>query len=67
MQPDKASAVMAAIIDNRNARTTRTGPTPRRRLGFARLWLRNRSGREFAKAGIELWRSHLAAFTRLVA
>jgi hypothetical protein len=27
MQPDKASAVMAAIIDNWNARTT-TGPIP---------------------------------------
>jgi hypothetical protein len=28
MQPDKASAVMAAMIGNRNARATRTGAIP---------------------------------------
>src|SRR4051794_5442765 len=28
MQPDKASAVMAAMIDNRKTRATRTGPIP---------------------------------------
>src|ERR1017187_7795088 len=31
MQPDKASAVMAAMIDNRNARATRTGAIPKKR------------------------------------
>src|SRR3979411_1478533 len=44
MQPDKASAVMMAMIDNRNARATRTGAIPHSEttLVLHRLWLTNR-------------------------
>src|SRR6202035_5340737 len=44
MQPDKASAVMAAIIGNRNARATRTLAIPHSETApvLHRLWLTNR-------------------------
>jgi hypothetical protein len=44
MQPDKASAVMMAIIGNRNTRATRTGAIPHRETAVVldRLWLKNR-------------------------
>src|ERR1035438_10500258 len=44
MQPDKASAVMAAIIGNRNARATRTLTIPHSETApvLHRLWLTNR-------------------------
>jgi hypothetical protein len=44
MQPDKASAVMTAIIEYRNARATRTGAIPHNETApvLHRLWLINR-------------------------
>src|SRR5665213_997088 len=44
MQPDRASAVMAAIIDNRNARATRTLAIPHSETALVlhQLWLTNR-------------------------
>src|SRR3954470_13466716 len=44
MQPDSASAVMIAVIGNRNARATRTGAIPQSETGLVlhRLWLTNR-------------------------
>src|ERR1700737_4560589 len=44
MQPDKASAEMAAMIGNRNARATRTGAIPHSETApvLHRLWLTNR-------------------------
>src|SRR3954471_9952324 len=41
MQPDKASAVMAAMIEYRNARATRTGAIPHNETApvLHRLWL----------------------------
>src|ERR1700712_3974637 len=44
MQPDKASAVMAAMIEYRNARPTRTGAIPHNETApvLHRLWLINR-------------------------
>jgi hypothetical protein len=44
MQPDKASAVMAAMIEYRNARATRTGAIPHNETApvLHRLWLINR-------------------------
>src|SRR5215475_11721763 len=43
MQPDSASAVMAAIIDRRNARATRTGAIPQSETALVLhpLWLTN--------------------------
>ena len=43
MQPDSASAVMAAMIGNRNARATRTGAIPSSETASVlhRLWLIN--------------------------
>jgi hypothetical protein len=35
MQPDRASAVMAAMIGNRNARATRTGAIPYSETAFS--------------------------------
>src|ERR1039458_4250603 len=51
MQPDKASAVMAAMIGSRNARATRTGAIPHSETApvLHRLWLTNR----FAGGGTE--------------
>jgi hypothetical protein len=44
MQPDKASAVMTAMIEYRNARATRTGAIPHNETApvLHRLWLTNR-------------------------
>src|ERR1700682_1146125 len=44
MQPGKASAVMMAMIGNRNARATRTGAIPHSETALVlhRLWLTNR-------------------------
>src|SRR5260370_42000647 len=44
MQPDRASAVMIAVIGNRNARATRTGAIPQSETApvLHRLWLTNR-------------------------
>src|ERR1700732_712313 len=44
MQPDRASAVMAAMIGSRNARVTRTGAIPSHEttLDLHPLWLTNR-------------------------
>src|SRR5258708_30932393 len=44
MQPDNASAVMMAMIGNRNARATRTGAIPHNETApvLHRLWLTNR-------------------------
>src|SRR5580692_7365717 len=44
MQPDRASAVTAAMIGNRNARATRTGAFPHSETApvLHRLWLTNR-------------------------
>src|SRR3954467_15429378 len=41
MHPDSASAVMIAVIDNRNARATRTGAIPQSETALVlhRLWL----------------------------
>src|SRR5437016_1895488 len=41
MHPDRASAVMVAVIDNRNARATRTGAIPESETALVlhRLWL----------------------------
>src|ERR1700710_1276282 len=41
MHPDRASAVMVAVIDNRNARATRTGAIPESETApvLHRLWL----------------------------
>jgi hypothetical protein len=57
MQPDKASAVMAAMIEYRNARATRTGAIPHNETApvLHRLWLTNRvlpsrHGRAFVPA-----------------
>src|ERR1700693_5901397 len=43
MQPDRASAVIAAMIGNRNARATRTGAIPSSETAkvLHRLWLIN--------------------------
>src|SRR3982750_1729480 len=44
MHPDSASAVMIAVIENRNARATRTGAIPQSEtvLVLHRLWLTKR-------------------------
>src|SRR5258706_16043346 len=44
MHPDKASAAMIAVIENRNARATRTGAIPESEtvLVLHRLWLTKR-------------------------
>src|SRR5882757_8367225 len=41
IHPDRASAVMVAVIDNRNARATRTGAIPQSETALVlhRLWL----------------------------
>src|SRR5882757_8746460 len=41
MHPDRASAVMIAVIENRNARATRTGAIPQSETALVlhRLWL----------------------------
>src|SRR3954453_4068320 len=39
MQPDKASAVMIAVVGNRNARATRTGAIPRSETALVLHWL----------------------------
>src|ERR1700682_4647839 len=59
MQPDRASAVMMAMIGNRNARATRTGAIPHSETALVlhRLWLTNR----FSGGGPESRKSRLSA------
>ena len=55
MQPASASAVMAAIMENRNARTTRTGAIPQSETALVlhRLWLTKRFfGRGAGERGV---------------
>src|SRR5258707_9550212 len=53
MQPDRASAVMIAVIGNRNARATRTGAIPQSETApvLHRLWLTNRFFRPHHASG----------------
>src|SRR4051794_17161797 len=52
MQPARASAVRAAIMENRNARTTRTGVIPHNETApvLHRLWLINGFDRRHGRA-----------------